>query len=306
MLIEIIFPNLAKRCRYLKPLAVLPFSPAMIRFSLYTILCFILLGFRSEDSYTRQIQEFRKERINSLKSESGWLNLAGLFWLKEGKNTLGGDDKNDFVFPSDHADPFLGELVLKDGKVIYQTVSDTMLVFQEGIKAPVISHRSLRWFIIKRGDKFAVRLRDLEGEYLKAFKGIDCFPTDSSYRIVADFIPTKGKMMTIIDVTGRAYALESPGLLRFKIGKGFYELETSQEGNNLFIVFGDLTNKKQTYGAGRFIDTSLPDAQGKVVLDFNKAYNPPCAFTPFATCPLPTPANKLAVEIRAGEQFHGH
>ena len=272
-------------------------------FILLLLLCF---GLQAQDKYEKEIQSFRDARIASLKSETGWLNLAGLFWLKTGKNTLGGDERNDFVFPSDHADPFLGELMLKDGKVYYQTLRDTLLVYDEGMKAPVISHRSLRWFIIKRGDKYAVRLRDLEGEYLKAFRWIDCFPTDSSYRIVADFIPTKGKMITIIDVTGRAYPLESPGFLRFKIGKKSYQLETSQEGDNLFIVFGDLTNKKQTYGAGRFIDTPLPDAQGKVLIDFNRAYNPPCAFTPFATCPLPTAANKLAAEIWAGEQFHGH
>ena len=271
------------------------------------IIFLLLLSFGMQaQNHVDEVKAFRVARINSLKSETGWLNLAGLFWLKEGKNTIGGDEKNDFVFPAEHSDPFLGELLLKDGKVYYQTVSDTMLVYQDGIKVPVISHRSLRWFIIKRGEKYAVRLRDLEGEYVKAFKGIDTFPTDSAYRVVADFIPTQGKMVTIIDVTGRAYELESPGYLRFKIGKSFYQLETSQEGNNLFIVFGDLTNKKQTYGAGRFIDTALPDAQGKVVIDFNKAYNPPCAFTPFATCPLPTAANKLAVEIKAGEQFHGH
>ena len=271
------------------------------------IFFLLLLSFGMQaQNHVDEVKAFRVARINSLKSETGWLNLAGLFWLKEGKNTIGGDEKNDFVFPAEHSDPFLGELLLKDGKVYYQTVSDTMLVYQDGIKVPVISHRSLRWFIIKRGEKYAVRLRDLEGEYVKAFKGIDMFPTDSAYRVVADFIPTQGKMVTIIDVTGRAYELESPGYLRFKIGKSFYQLETSQEGNNLFIVFGDLTNKKQTYGAGRFIDTALPDAQGKVIIDFNKAYNPPCAFTPFATCPLPTAANKLAVEIKAGEQFHGH
>ena len=270
------------------------------------ILLVFLSSFTSDNGYKSEIEAFRKARIERLKSENGWLNLAGLFWLKEGINTFGGSEKNDFVFPSDHSDEFLGQLLLKNGQVYYQTVSDTMLVYRDDIKAPVISHRSLRWFIIKRGDKYAVRLRDLEGEYLKAFKGIDCYPTDESYRIVADFIPTKGKMMTIIDVTGRSYQLESPGLLRFTIGKKTYQLETSQEGDNLFIVFGDLTNKKQTYGAGRFIDTGLPDANGKVVIDFNKAYNPPCAFTPFATCPLPTPANKLAVEIPAGEQFHGH
>lgn len=271
------------------------------------LIFLLLLSFGMQaQNHVEEVKAFRAARINSLKSETGWLNLAGLFWLKEGINTFGGDEKNDFVFPSDHSDPFLGELLLKEGRVYYQTVSDTMLVYQDGIKVPVISHRSLRWFIIKRGEKYAVRLRDLEGEYVKAFKGIDTFPTDFAYRVVADFIPTKGKMVTIIDVTGRAYQLESPGYLRFKIGKSFYQLETSQEGDSLFIVFGDLTNKQQTYGAGRFIDTALPDAQGKVVIDFNKAYNPPCAFTPFATCPLPTAANKLAVEIKAGEQFHGH
>ncbi len=278
----------------------------MLRFLVYTLWGLSLVGFRSDTKYVQEIEAFRKARIESLKSENGWLNLAGLFWLKEGVNTLGGSEKNDFVFPSDHSDAFLGELLLKNGEVYYQTVSDTMLVYRDDIQAPLISHRSLRWFIMKRGDKYAVRLRDLEGEYMKAFRGIDCFPTDAKYRIVADFVPTKGKMMTIIDVTGRSYQLESPGMLRFTIGKKIYQLETSQEGDNLFIVFGDLTNKKQTYGAGRFIDTALPDANGKVVIDFNKAYNPPCAFTPFATCPLPTPANKLAVEIRAGEQFQGH
>jgi uncharacterized protein (DUF1684 family) len=274
------------------------------KFFIFLILCG--LNIQAQTKHKQEIQAFRNAREISLKSENGWLNLAGLFWLKEGKNTFGGYEKNDFVFPTDHSDPFLGELFLKDGKVYYQTVSDTMLVYRDDIQAPVVSHRSLRWFIIKRGDKYAVRLRDLEGEYLKAFRGIDCFATDSTYRIVADFVPTKGKMMTIIDVTGRAYPLESPGLLRFKIGKKTFDLETSQEGDNLFIVFGDLTNKKQTYGAGRFIETALPDSRGKVVIDFNKAYNPPCAFTPFATCPLPTAANKLAVEIKAGEQFHGH
>jgi uncharacterized protein (DUF1684 family) len=264
------------------------------------------LSIHAQTNHEEEIQAFRNARLTGLKSENGWLNLAGLFWLKEGINTFGSDEKNDFVFPKDHADPFLGTLFLNDGKVIYQTVSDTMLVYRDDIQAPIISHRSLRWFIIKRGDKYAVRLRDLEGEYVKAFQGIDCYPTDSAYRMWADFVPTKGKMLTIIDVTGRAYQLESPGLLRFKIGKKTYDLEATQEGDNLFIVFGDLTNKKQTYGAGRFIDTALPNAQGKVPIDFNKAYNPPCAFTPFATCPLPTAANKLAVEIKAGEQFHGH
>jgi uncharacterized protein (DUF1684 family) len=270
------------------------------------ILCFTLLGFRVGDTHQQEIEAFHKARISSLKSEDGWLNLAGLFWLNEGVNTIGGDSKNDFVFPADHADAFLGHVIKKGEFVYYDHKKDTIQVYPYRDKPVVISHQSLRWFIIKRGEKFAIRLRDLEGEYLKAFTGIAHFPIDSSWRIQATFIPTKGRKITIIDVTGRSYQEDSPGKVEFKLQGKTFALEAIQEGEELFIVFGDQTNKGETYGAGRFIYTKLPDADGRVIIDFNKAFNPPCAFTPFATCPLPTPANKLAIAVRAGEQFHGH
>jgi hypothetical protein len=110
----------------------------MIRFPAFIFLCLVLFSFRADDAYNQEIQAFRNARLNSLKSENGWLNLAGLFWLKEGINSFGSDEKNDFVFPKDHSDPFLGELLLKDGKVFYQTVSDTMLVYRDDIQAPVV------------------------------------------------------------------------------------------------------------------------------------------------------------------------
>ena len=266
----------------------------------------VLLGFRVGDTYQQEIETFHQVRVKSLKSENGWLNLAGLFWLHEGVNSIGGDSKNDFVFPADHADAFLGKVIKKGENVYYVQKEDTVQVFPYAENPIVVAHRSLRWFVIKRGDKFAIRLRDLEGEYLKAFTGIPHFPIDSTWRFKGKFIPTKGRKITIIDVTGRSYQENSPGKIEFELEGKKYALEASQEGEELFIVFGDQTNKVETYGAGRFIYTKMPDSNGNIVIDFNKAFNPPCAFTPFATCPLPTPANKLNVAIRAGEQFQGH
>ena len=266
----------------------------------------MLLGFRVSETYQQEIEAFHQARIASLKSENGWLNLAGLFWLNEGVNTLGGDPKNDFVFPADHSDAFVGQVIKKGEYVFYVNKSDTLQVYPYVGNPVIVAHQTLRWFIIKRGDKFAIRLRDLDGEYLKAFTGLTHFPIDSTWRLKGKFITTKGRKITIIDVTGRSYQEESPGKVEFKLKGKAYSLEASQEGDELFIVFGDQTNKVETYGAGRFIYVKMPDSKGNVTIDFNKAFNPPCAFTPYATCPLPTPANKLKVSIRAGEQFSGH
>ena len=277
-----------------------------MRILILVALCMTLFGFRVRETYQQEIEAFHQARISSLKSENGWLNLAGLFWLNEGVNTIGGDPKNDFVFPAEHADAFLGQVIKKGERIYYVTKKDTLQVYPYAEKPVIVAHQTLRWFVIKRGEKFAIRLRDLEGEYIKGFKGIAHFQTDSAWRIQGKFIPTKGRKITIIDITGRSYQEESPGKVEFKLQGKTFALEAIQEGQELFIVFGDQTNKVETYGAGRFIYTKLPDSNGHVIIDFNKAFNPPCAFTPFATCPLPTPANKLQVAIRAGELFSGH
>jgi uncharacterized protein (DUF1684 family) len=172
-------------------------------------------------------------------------------------------------------------------------------------KTLVLAHKSLRWFIIKRGEKYALRLRDLEGEYVRNFKGIDYFSIDSSWRIKAKFVPTHGKKLHITDITGRNYLEESPGELHFTIKGKKYTLEAGGTTDEFFIVFGDLTNKKTTYGGGRFLYASAPDKEGNVILDFNKSLNPPCEFTPFATCPLPTKKNRMNLEITAGEKSKG-
>ncbi len=272
-------------------------------------------AFSQQNLYEKEMAAFRQIRIDSLKHENGYLNLSGLFWLKEGENTIGADPKNDFNFPAEHSDSFLGKIVLNNGVVRFkssqanqvfssgQPVTD-MIIFQDK-KVVVLEHKSLRWFIIKRGEKYALRLRDLDGEYVRNFKGITYFPLDPSWRITAKFVPTKGKQLRITDITGRTFLEDSPGVLHFTKGGKKFTLEAGGTMDEFFIVFGDLTNKKSTYGGGRFLYANAPDKDGNVILDFNKSLNPPCEFTPFATCPLPTKENKMNVEVEAGEKSAG-
>lgn len=286
-----------------------------MRLLIYFVFLVSFASFSQGSEYEKEIMAFRKIRIDSLQHENGYLNLSGLFWLKEGENTIGADPKNDFVFPAEHSDSFLGKIILNNGVVRFkssqanqvfssgQAVSE-MIIFQDK-KVVVLEQKSLRWFIIKRGEKYALRLRDLEGEYVRNFKGIDYFSIDSSWRIKAKFVPTYGKKLNITDITGRNYLEDSPGELHFTIKGKKYTLEAGGTADEFFIVFGDLTNKKTTYGGGRFLYASAPDKKGNVILDFNKSLNPPCEFTPFATCPLPTKKNRMNLEITAGEKSKG-
>ena len=286
-----------------------------MRLLTYFVFLVSFAAFSQKNPYEKEIATFRQIRIDSLKHENGYLNLSGLFWLKEGENTIGADPINDFNFPAEHSDSFLGKIVLNNGVVRFkssqanqvfssgQPVTD-MIIFQDK-KVVVLEHKSLRWFIIKRGEKYALRLRDLDGEYVRNFKGITYFPLDPSWRITAKFVPTKGKQLRITDITGRTFLEDSPGVLHFTKGGKKFTLEAGGTVDEFFIVFGDLTNKKSTYGGGRFLYANAPDKDGNVILDFNKSLNPPCEFTPFATCPLPTKENKMNVEVEAGEKSTG-
>ncbi len=277
---------------------------------------FLLSSFMTETPYEISIKQWQQQRIESLKAADGWLNLAGLYWLKEGNNTLGGNEKNSILFPADHSDAFIGTVALNKGIVHFTAATPAAVktestdvtniqVFPYKDEPIVLAHKSLRWFVIQRGTKYAIRLRDLENPILKEFKGIKTFPIDEKWKIKAQFVPTVGRKIKILDVTGRVFEEESPGKLVFKINEKIYSLETTGTKAHLFIVFGDATNNLDTYGGGRFLEVDVPQEDGSsIYLDFNKAYNPPCAFTPYATCPLPTKENKLSIAISAGEQFH--
>lgn len=271
--------------------------------------------FSADPAYVRQLDEWHEKRVASLKKEDGWLNLAGLFWLKEGDNTAGSVSDNTIVFPSGAA--HTGTFRLENGTVSFTpsagttvTANGTALSGKTDIFTPdaapkTLQQGSLKWFIIRRGNRYGIRLRDLESENLKQFHGIQRFPVDEHYRIKARFEkPAVAKTIRITDVVGLVSDQPLAGTLVFELNGKTYRLDATGE-EKLFIVFGDKTNGKETYGAGRFLYADQPRADGTTILDFNQAINPPCAFTPYATCPLPPSQNKLAVRIPAGEKNYG-
>lgn len=269
-------------------------------------------------AYQQAIKEWRAKRIAGLKSENGWLNLAGLFWLKPGKNSFGSAPGNDLVFPQGKSAGMIGHLILENGQVRAeiapgaevwrgeQRVEKFVLFAPDQEETVVLRHQSLRWFIIKRGNAYAVRLRDLESPLLRSFKGIATYPASLKWKVVARLEPaTNGKTIPILDVLGQISQQESPETLVFSFKGKEYRLDAVKSGDELFILFADQTNKKQTYPMGRFLYADKPRPDGTTVLDFNKATNPPCAFTDFATCPLPPKQNSLAIAVTAGEKRFG-
>jgi uncharacterized protein (DUF1684 family) len=268
------------------------------------------------DNYKNEVDQWHHIRENNLKKETGWLTVSGLFWLDEGENTFGTSVENKIVFPAGKAAEHIGSFKLLNDEVsvtIFPNVdvrrNDTLflkgIIFNRDIdeQSIILSHKNLRWFIIKRGNKYGVRLRDLESEARKNFTHIERFAVNEKWKIEATFeAPSSKKTIPIYDVIGNTTETTFGGTLYFEVDGKKYQLDATLEGeDDLFIVFGDYTNGVKTYGAGRFLYAKKPKEGNKVVLDFNKAYNPPCAFTDFATCPLPPDQNKLPFEVLAGE-----
>lgn len=268
------------------------------------------------EAHRQEIETWRKERSEGLKKEDGWLTLVGLYWLKPGENRFGSDPGNPVILPEGKAPGVAGAFTLEGNAVTVrvepglaitadgQEVKPGMVVYSDAREKPVVLQLgSLTFFVIKRGDRFGVRIKDRESPTLASFKGLDNYPIRTEWRIVARFEPYKDKKIPIANIVGQLQDIPSPGAVVFDWQGKTYRLdalEGSPEGG-LFLIFGDPTNGKETYGAGRYLDTE-PPKDGKVVVDFNTAYNPPCAFTAFATCPLPPPQNKLAVSVEAGEK----
>lgn len=267
--------------------------------------------------YINEINEWHQKRINNLKLDNGWLNLVGLYWLKEGENTFGSDKENDIIFPP-NAPAKIGKYILKDSIASIEIFPDVIvtnggekiqsMIVENDLSDNVTKLRldSLVWFVIKRGDKFGIRLRDLEAPLLKTFSGIDRFPVNEDWKITTNFLPhEKPREILVPNILGAMDIEYSSGNLQLQIGGKNFEITPVDAGNKLFIIFADETSGEETYGAGRFLYADKPDSTGKVILDFNKAYNPPCVFTPFATCPLPPKENYLSVRITAGEKNWG-
>lgn len=283
------------------------------------ILSFFITSYALAQDYVQSIEEWRRQRVERLTKPDGWLSLIGLFWLQEGENTVGSDAANDIRFPADRADAFLGVITVTDGALAMtvrpgadvrchgEPLTSLTLVTDKSANPTVLTHRSLMWHIIDRDGRLGVRLKDSQSERLLQFKGIDCFPIDEKWAVEARFEPAdSAKRIAVTNVLGKVTQEPTPGTLIFSIDGGEYRLEALEGGDAYFIVFGDQTNGEESYGGGRFLYVDSADAAGRTIIDFNKAYNPPCAFTPFATCPLPPRQNILPIRVPAGEKAYAH
>ena len=274
-----------------------------------------------EAAYAKEIEQYRAERLAELKSESGYLSLIGLFWLKEGENKFGGDPTNEIVLPKEKVGRVAGVFVLKNGIVKVEapassriTASDqpvtSLELTSDAADEPTVLHLgSLSLQLIKRSDKLGVRIKDKDNPARSNFAGIESYAADQKWRREARFEPyNPPKRMPIINILGMESGEESPGAVVFEVEGKTFRLDAIKEKGEprLFMIFADNTSGKETYPAGRYLYVDPPDAAGRVVIDFNKAYSPPCAFTKFATCPLPPKQNRLPFAIEAGEKYSRH
>lgn len=270
-----------------------------------------------DEEWVTAIAKFRKDRASSIGGPEGWVALVGRFTLVAGANTVGAVDGAQAQLPADRSPPNLGTIELAAGKARWTTTPGadvkvggapvTALELADDSKGEptVLEAGSLRLHVIRRGDDFILRVRDLAHPALAGFTGLDWFPLEPSWRVRAKLEPSPpGTTVDIVNVLDQIGPQPSPGHLVFEHGGQNYRLVALQDGDDgLFVLFKDQTAGKGTYPAGRFINTSPRAADGTVELDFNRAYSPPCAFTAFATCPLPPEENYLALAVEAGEKY---
>jgi uncharacterized protein (DUF1684 family) len=284
---------------------------------LSTALALFLSAAPASDDVASATHAWEEGRLKRLQADDGWLTLVGLGWLKEGVNSAGTDGKADVVFP-EGAPRQVGTFTRTGAKVSFQPAAGVSVTRgglpitggpvqsdEEGRGKPdILQVGRFRFQLIDRGNRIGVRIKDPEARARREFKGIPSYPPSARWRIVARWDPKNPPAeIAVPNVLGEIERSPSPGVAVFTIdGKEYRLTPVLEEGSpDLFFVFGDETNRSETYGAGRFLYAD-PAKDGTVVLDFNRAYNPPCAFSAFATCPLPPKGNRLALRVEAGEK----
>jgi uncharacterized protein len=272
----------------------------------------------SAESVQAETRAFHEKRIAALTRADGWLTLVGLTWLSEGPNLAGSASSSAVPFPAD-APARIGVFTRQGNNVTFQTdpgvriarsdgsvlTNGTIPIGPEGDSEPLSVGRFLV-YLIRRGDRIGVRIKDPQAAARRDFKDVPLFPANPAWRIEARLEPAPaGSTLAVQNVLGQIEPSPTPGTVVFQVAGKDYRLAPIQEGDSLFFVFGDETNRDQSYGSGRFLTASAPRG-GKVMLDFNQAINPPCAFTPYATCPLPPKGNRLPLRVEAGEKRMGN
>lgn len=264
-------------------------------------------------AYQQSFDKWKAEVVDDLKQN--WLPLAGLFWLKPGDNSFGSASDNAIVFPKGpaHAGVFTlqgEEVTVKLAADDHATIEDkpaTTSVLQPDTspKRTIVEIGSLRFHVIKRGQRIGIRLKDLDSDAVKNYRGPVFYPIDLSYRVTATWVPSDGKKtIDVPNVLGDVTPTPVPGTAVLTLNGQKMELTAlgGDPAKGLFFVLNDLTSKTETYPGGRFLDSD-PVVNGTVIIDFNRAYNPPCSVTPYATCPLAPKENRFPVAIPAGEKY---
>jgi len=263
------------------------------------------------------LEQWRAQRVANLTSESGWLTLVGLYWLRAGDNTFGSAKANRIMLDHPALASVSGNFKVQDGTVTF-VAADRAGITHEGKpvtsivmrpdsagEATLLASGSLRFFVIERAGRLGVRVRDVEHPARVHFSGLEYFPVREDWIVTARFEPYPAeRRIPIVNILGMTEQMVSPGAVVFSKDGRDYRLDAILEApddTELFLMFADATSARETYGAGRFMYVPLPQS-GQITIDFNRAYNPPCAFNEFATCPLPPAQNRLPIRVAAGEK----
>jgi len=267
-------------------------------------------------AYDQDVHEWRAGRLERLLAPTGYLNQIGLYWLEPGVYVIGSDPDSDITVPASAA-ARIGEfdvsdngvrLIVEEGVEVLvdgQPVTDILLEPDTTGKAVMVSHGSLAWMLIERGGKLAIRIRDYEHPFVDNFGPLPYYDIDPTLRVTAELELYDEPRTIAVDtvIEGFQQYPVAPGVASFELNGQRFDLEPTLSGDKLFFVFGDETNRDETYGAGRFVYADAPGDDGILVLDFNLSYSPPCAFNDFSTCPIASPRNRLPIRIEAGEKF---
>lgn len=269
-------------------------------------------------AYAADTRDWRAKRLDAIAGAEGWSTVAGFFWLDSAESSIGNAPGNRVLLAAEHTPPHLGTLSRTDRGFVFRahrtanvTVDgariDSVVVADDKSEKPtVLQNGSVTYRVIERGGRFALRVKDTAYVLRREFKGLEYLPVDTALRVHARFTPhPTPQTVRILNVLGQTEAYRSPGTLEFTVGGAAYSLTATFEGKDTtqyFILLRDATSRDLTYPAGRFMYVPLADSTGYTILDFNRAINPPCAFTAFATCPLPPAQNVLSVALRAGEK----
>ena len=273
----------------------------------------------ADPNYVKEINEWDAKRVNRLKADDGWLNLVGRFWLEKGESTFGSSKDNDIVIESSKLPEHIGSFIFNDTTVTFKAkddvevlldgkpVKEIVLVDDQKKDMTVLQIGSIKFNLIIRDTLYGIRFRDLNSDLVKNFKGVDRFPIDESWKITAKFEAYNPvEEIDVPNVLGQISKEKCPGAVVFERDGKTHRIDAVDEGGDrLFLIIADQTSGEETYGGGRFMYVNKADSTGTILLDFNKAYNPPCVFTKYATCPLPPLQNYLKLKIEAGEKIYG-